>query len=85
MTSWDRQYQTPQLHSRQHSCRTNIDVVKWEQTFPTLILVEFTGHKMEKKYIYYNNDKTNSRLVFSMTENFYVLIIMSCIEILTKP
>ena len=37
--------------SIQHSCRTNIDVVKWKKPFSTSILVKFSGHKMENPNI----------------------------------
>ena len=40
--------------------------------------MEFTGHKMENPNILVN-DKTNSRFVFSMTENTLVTIFTSCV------
>ena len=45
--------------------------------------MEFTGHKVENRK-YYNNDKTNSSFVISMTENTLVTIFMSCVVILIK-
>ena len=39
----------------------------------------------KRKSKYYNTDKTNSRFVINMPENPLVPILMSCVEILTKP